>query len=183
MLQYLHMVVSNIITLIAAIPMLYSGSPHNALHSSSLKFEHVVNSKHKLIMIILCLRGSHCHPHTYYFGITVVLLSYFCSPVLAQQEGYFVPGGATEHIQLHCGASGSNYQWYIERPNRASEPIISCADCTEYQGAEMGILNINGVRARNEGVYQCKYTESSQTKSGPLRNVTVLGMWLNFNTV
>ena len=90
-----------------------------------------------------------------------------------------VPGGATNNIQLQCGATGSNYQWYIRRPGEAvSEPISSCNECSEYQPFGTGSLNIHGVRARNEGVYQCMYNESSQQMSGPPINVTVLGMIL-----
>ena len=95
------------------------------------------------------------------------------------EENISVPGGATNTIQLKCGATGSNYEWYIQKPGETtSEPISSCNECSEYQPSGTGSLNINGVRARNEGVYQCMYTESFQQMSGRPINVTVLGMIL-----
>ena len=87
-----------------------------------------------------------------------------------------------ESTELNCGASGldvSNYTWYIQKPGTSSEPVFSsCDNCPEYEASGTGSLNINGVRARNEGVYQCMYTESSKRMSGSSINVTVLGMIL-----
>ena len=142
--------------------------------SLNLNLSHAINSRPKIIYL---RKVTAIHILVWYnCGGTVIFL---LSPVLIMEGSISVPGGATNNIQLQCLATGSSYEWYIQRPGETtSEPISSCDECSEYQPSGTGSLNINGVRARNEGVYQCMYTESSQQMSGPPISVTVLGMIL-----